>query len=63
MGDPQNGWFILENPNPKWMMTGGTPIFGNPQVFYLKAQAAALANSNMKSRKGASELLTSPKCP
>ena len=32
MGDPQNGWFIRENPSYKWMMTGGTPILGNPHM-------------------------------
>ena len=26
MGDPQNCWFIRENPNQKWMMTGGSPM-------------------------------------
>ena len=31
MGVPQNGWFIMENPKQKWMMTGGIPISGNPQ--------------------------------
>ena len=25
----QNGWFVMENPNLKWMMTGGSPISGN----------------------------------
>ena len=29
-GVSKNGWFIYvyftENPNPKWMMTGGTPM-------------------------------------
>ena len=29
MGDTQNGWFIRDNPNLKWMMAGGTPISGN----------------------------------
>ena len=42
MGIPQNGWLMMENgdapkwlvykmenPNPKWMMTGGTPVSGN----------------------------------
>jgi len=28
----QNRWFIRENPNPKWMITGGTPIYGNIQM-------------------------------
>ena len=23
---PPNGWFIRENPNLKWMRTGGTPM-------------------------------------
>ena len=35
-GDPRKEWFLLgkihENPNPKWMMTGGTPILGNLQM-------------------------------
>ena len=26
MGVPQVGRFIRENPNLKWMMTGGTPM-------------------------------------
>ena len=25
MGQPHNGWFIMENPIYKWMMTGGYP--------------------------------------
>ena len=28
VGVPQNGWFPMEHPNLKWMMTGGTPISG-----------------------------------
>ena len=27
-----NGWFIMEKTNQKWMITGGTPISGNLQV-------------------------------
>ena len=30
MGVPPNGGFVVKNPNLKWMMTGGTPISGNP---------------------------------
>ena len=34
MGIPQDGWFIKENPNLKWMMNRGTtgvpPIYGKP---------------------------------
>ena len=30
--DTQNGWFITENPKQTWMMTGGTPILGNPHI-------------------------------
>ena len=26
---PQNGWFIVEKANLKWMITRGTPISGN----------------------------------
>ena len=29
MGAPPNRWFIRENHNLKWMMTWGTPIYGN----------------------------------
>ena len=29
---PSNGCFIMENPNLKWMMTGGTPILGNDHL-------------------------------
>ena len=25
-------WFMMENPIYKWMMTGGTPISGNPDL-------------------------------
>ena len=25
-------WFTMENPNLKWMMTGGSPIYGNPHM-------------------------------
>ena len=35
-GIPQNGWFARENPRPKWMMTRGTPILGNPPVGLLE---------------------------
>ena len=31
-GGIQNGWFIVENPDKKWMITGSTPISGNGQV-------------------------------
>ena len=33
MGNPQNAWFMMENPNLKWMMTRGTPIYGTPPYF------------------------------
>ena len=26
------GWFIVEHPNLKWIMTGGTPISGNAHL-------------------------------
>ena len=32
MGTPIAGWFILENPIYRWMITGGTPILGNPHI-------------------------------
>ena len=33
MGYP-NGWMVyfMENPNLKWMMPGGSPILGTPQM-------------------------------
>ena len=31
-GTPNNGWFIRENPNLKWMMTGGTPLFQETSI-------------------------------
>ena len=33
MGDPQNGWFIGENP-VKMGWFGGTPILGNPHICF-----------------------------
>jgi hypothetical protein len=30
MEDPQNGWFIMENPNIEWMKPRGIPILGTP---------------------------------
>jgi len=32
MGIPQNGWFVMENPNLKWMITRGAPITGNLRI-------------------------------
>ena len=34
---PIAGWFIVENPNLKWMRTGGTPISGNLHMFGLSS--------------------------
>ena len=31
-GTPVAGWFIVENPMNKWMMTGGTAISGNIHI-------------------------------
>ena len=31
----QNGWFIMENPNLKWMITGGTPILGKHHLMMI----------------------------
>jgi hypothetical protein len=28
-GYPITGWFMMDNPKIKWMVTGGTPISGN----------------------------------
>jgi hypothetical protein len=32
MGDPQELVGFMENPIYKWMITWGTPIFGNPHI-------------------------------
>ena len=34
MGVYPHSWmvYVMENPNPKWMMTGGTPVYGNPHI-------------------------------
>ena len=34
MGVLQARWLVyfMENPNPKWMITRGTPIYGKPHV-------------------------------
>ena len=34
MGVPLYRWMVdvMENPNLKWMMTGGSPHLGNPHV-------------------------------
>ena len=34
MGDPQARWMVyfMEKPNLKWMITGGSPISGNPHI-------------------------------
>jgi hypothetical protein len=29
---PIAGWFMMENPNITWMMTGGSPILGNIHI-------------------------------
>ena len=39
MGVPPSsldGFCERENPNYKWMMTGGTPILGTPHVVYFE---------------------------
>ena len=36
MGVAQNRWFFVENPTLKWMMTGGTPTYGNPHVIKMR---------------------------
>ena len=33
-GGIQNGWFTMENPNLKWMRTGGIPISGNLHMWW-----------------------------
>ena len=33
-GPPKNGWFIIENPIEKWMMTGGNPMTQEAQQIW-----------------------------
>ena len=34
---PQVSWMVYKkNPNLKWMMTRGTPIYGNPNIFFVQ---------------------------
>ena len=32
MGAPKSLVYFMEEPDLKWMMTGGTPIDGNPHI-------------------------------
>ena len=32
MGDPQNGWFMIEHTKQKWMITRGNPISGKLHI-------------------------------
>ena len=34
-GTPKYMVYFMENPSWKWMMTRGTPIFGNPHIVSL----------------------------
>ena len=43
-GIPIAGWFTMENPNLKWMRTGGTPILGHPHVVSCFDEDSFLAN-------------------
>ena len=49
MGIPQDGWFIAENPQKKWMIFG-TPVLGTPELrknerYSEPATTAVLCNS------------------
>ena len=43
MGVPQNRWFVMEHPI-KWMMTGGTPIYGNLHISHLRKADVLVCN-------------------
>ena len=43
-GVPQNARFIRENPIYKWMMTGGTPFFGNHHMINMAGWEMAHRN-------------------
>ena len=50
MGVHPNGWFIMENPNPKWMIYRGTPISGNLHIYiciYIYIHNVSSTVSNM----------------
>ena len=52
MGVPQNGWFIVENPNLKWMITRGTPISGNLHMKSNEYIGLSLHTKKNMGRKG-----------
>ena len=48
-GTPIAGWFMRDNPNQTWMMTGGTPISGK---YHMLAAFQARPNaSNIKPKR------------
>ena len=36
-GGTPNSWmvFVMENPDKKWMMTRGMPLYGNPHIMFI----------------------------
>jgi hypothetical protein len=46
MGVPLYRWMVdfMENPNLKWMMTGDTPILGNPHLFIMMTRSTWCCN-------------------
>ena len=58
---PIAGWFSRENPNLKWMMTGGTPISGNLRMMWACTSWSRLMTNmvfNMMSKTRSMGLIT-----
>ena len=47
MGVPLYRWMVdfMENPNLKWVMTGDTPILGNPHLFIMMTRSTWCCNT------------------
>jgi len=52
MGILQYGWSIMENPQHKWMITGGSPILGNFLIEYVDHRVPHGTISSQSERLG-----------
>ena len=62
-GNPPNGWFMMENPNLKWMTCGYPfwyPHFRKPQFFAHPGWPPTFRTSNFGSSVTSSQLCTNP---